>query len=838
MKIVNNDNQYSPTLIAKVAIEGADYYFDKLYDYIVPIEMKDEIFIGQRIIVPFGKGNKKKIGLILNIKEYGINELFPYFLEKGLAIKPVLNIIDKQKIISDEIIKIIFWLKKRTFCCYFDAYKLMVPSGYNIDLIMKYKINKTTLEKEYKNLNEDEIMLINILRSEADKKEKVSHLLIENLTQSQKLTLKKLINKNIISEREVFKRKIQDNKLVMVKLSENFGDLADNVELVSKLTQKQKKVVNFLKESESASLKEVLYMCGVTKAVLDNLINKNLIKYFEVEVYRTPYKAENGDVKQEIKLNIDQENILKKLVNLIDQNKPNMALIRGVTGSGKTLIFINLIKYVISQNKNVILLVPEISLTPQMIKTLEDYFGNLVAVLHSGLTLASRLDEWKRIKNGDAKIVLGTRSAIFAPFDNIGLIIMDEEQEASYKSESAPRYHTKDIAKLRALYNKTLFLMASATPSVLTYYQMKKNNFDIFKLDSRYSGKLPLISIVDMKKERQKGNNLFFSEELILAVEDNLSKNKQSIIFINRRGYNTFIRCEECGNVETCPNCSTALTYHKANNRLMCHYCGYSRDVIKRCSKCGSVYLRYSGAGTQKIEDQLEEIFPKARILRLDSDNTTNRFSYDTYFQKFLNHENDILIGTQMIAKGLNFPEVTLVGVIDADRSIYSSDYKGLERTYDIITQVIGRSGRSSDDGRAIIQTSSSENNIFNLIVNQRYEDFYNEEIFARKKLLYPPFCDMTVIGLIGSNENVIIKIGNEIFEFIKNLIFNEYKDVNIKMFGPVSEVISKINNKYRYKIFIKHKDDKRFRQMIDFILKSFMREKQKYGVNIFIDKI
>ncbi len=834
-----NSDKYDIIKTAQIAVDGTSYHFDKLYDYVVPVEKFHDVFVGQRVIVPFGKGNQKKQGLILSIKEYHKNNKPLCLTEKGIAIKPIADIIDKERIINHEMIKIIVWLKRHTFCCYFDAIRLVIPYGYNISLIKKYKLSDALSDEVFSRLSEDEKTLINIFETQLNSKNQLN-ITIESLTKNQQKILKMLISKNIIIEREIFKRKIKDSKSLMIKISNlDYIDQDKNC----KLTQKQQKVIDILKECESASVKEVIYFCGVTKSVLDKLTQKNITSYFEVERYRSPYgladNKKNFQSNTHIRLNSKQEEIFNNLKILIDDKKPNIALLRGVTGSGKTLIFINLIKYVISLNKSVILLVPEISLTPQMISLLEKNFGSLVAVIHSSLSLSERLDEWKRIKSEKAKIILGTRSAIFAPTENVGLIIMDEEQESSYKSENTPRYHARDIAKLRAFYNNALFLMASATPSISTYYNIKKNNFNIFELDQRYNNiSLPTISVVDMNKERQKDNLSFFSQELIDSIEETLTRKQQSIIFINRRGYNTIVRCDECGKVETCPNCSTALTYHKANNKMLCHYCGYIKDAVKKCVNCGSFYLRYLGTGTQKIETQLATIFPHAKILRLDSDTTMTKFSHDKYFQDFLDNKYDILIGTQMIAKGLNFPNVTLVGVIDADRSLYSNDYRGHERTYNLITQVIGRSGRGNVEGKAIIQTDSCDNNIFDLIVSQKYEEFYNQEILSRKKLVYPPFCNICAIGIVSNSEELVVKIGNQIFNMIKKLVSKDYQDVKIKMFGPVPEVISKINNKFRYKIFVKHKDNKRFRQLIHVVLTYISKQKQRLKVNVFIDKI
>lgn len=838
MEILKVEESITTKKIAKVAIEGITYSMDKLYSYILPKEFENNIFVGQRVVVPFGKGNKKKVGLVLAIDSCCGEKGKCYFTQKGLAIKPILQVIDKQNIITKEMVKIIYWLKEHTFCRYFDAFKVMVPSGLSVTLFTKYKVTKKLTDEVYNTLDDCGKLLIDGFKSVANNCSKMAcFTLEESLNKKQVICLKQLISEGLIVERNIFKRKINDQKSVMVKLAAGFLSNLSDVDIDYKLTLKQKKVVDFLLKAEVAAVKEVVYLCGVTKAVLDNLEKKDVITYFEQETFRTPYKTSSDVLYKEFDLNLEQKNILQKLIYLVTQNKPNISLLRGITGSGKTLIFISLIKYVISKNKQALLLVPEISLTPQMVNTLQQHFGSDIAVLHSGLTLSNRLDEWKRINNGEIKIVLGTRSAVFAPLKNIGVIIMDEEQEASYKSESAPRYNTKDVAKLRAVYNNALFLMASATPSVETYYYMKKNNFSILELNKRYNNVgLPEVSIVDMKKEHLNGNHSFFSEKLIMALEDNLLKNQQSIIFINRRGYNTIVKCSECGKVETCPNCSIALTYHKANNKLMCHYCGYVKDAVKKCTNCGSSYIQYGGVGTQKIEAQLEVVFPRAKILRLDSDTTVTRFAYDKYFKDFLEGKYQILIGTQMVAKGLNFPNVTLVGVIDGDQSIYSSDYKGIERTYDIITQVIGRSGRGKINGKAIVQTNAADNEIFELIANQKYDEFFNREILSRKRLIYPPFCNMSIIGIVGLNENTVLEVGNKIFKIITELIAVDFKDVPLTMFGPLPEMVLKVNGKFRYKIILKHKCNKRYRELIEVILSKAL--KFKGNVNIFVDKI
>ena len=830
----------SPNQIAKIAIDDTTYYFDKLYDYIIPIQLSNKILKGQRVLVPFGRGNQKRLGMVLDIEDYpdlsqkGIH----YFMPNGKAVKPIIKLIDIDPIINQEMINIIFWLKENTFCNYFEAVKIVIPSGLRFKISTKYEVNRSLAREIYGQLSPDQKLVIEHFGFKGpavETKGKYGDKSLFEVVSYDKIILEELISKGILIENDIFKRKIQDQKSLMVKLVDNI----ENTDQKYNLTSKQKAVKDFLLDIESASVKEIKYLCGVTQAVLDNLEKKGIIKYFELEIYRKPYENLNEKKYTDILLTEKQLDVFNKLKILLNKDEYKISLIHGVTGSGKTLIFIKIIQTVLSKGNEVIVLVPEISLIPQMVDALKGYFGDKVAVLHSGLTLSNRLDEWKRINDGRARIVLGTRSAIFSPLKNIGLIIMDEEQEMSYKSENSPRYHARDIAALRCVTHNALFLMASATPSIETYYRLKKRNLPILKLNERYNGSTKVdISIVDMRKEKEAGNETLFSRELIKAIAENISKNQQTIIFINRRGYNTIIKCCICGTVEICDNCSIAMTYHKTNKRLICHYCGYSKTAVKQCVNCGSNYIQYNGVGTQKIESQLESILPDSKILRMDSDTTIARFSHDRYFQDFADKKYDILIGTQMIAKGVNFPDVTLVGVIDADQSIYSNDYRGIEKTYNLITQVAGRSGRGNILGKAIIQTNCSDNDIFDIIVNGTYEDFFDQEIQVRKSLFYPPFCDLSTIGIVGYLEKDVISIGEKIFSLMKYYINKDFKDLPIKILGPIPDNIIKVNNKFRYKVIIKHKSSKRYKHLIHAILMNISKDIKDKNVRVFIDKI
>ncbi len=510
-------------------------------------------------------------------------------------------------------------------------------------------------------------------------------------------------------------------------------------------------------------------------------------------------------------------------------------LLFGVTGCGKTQVYLKLIDRVIEQGKDVIVLVPEIGLTSQALSIFHSRYGSKVAVIHSGLSLGERNDEYKRIDSGDAKIVVGTRSAVFAPVHNLGLIVMDEEQENTYKSERTPRYSAKDVANFRAKYNKALFLMTSATPSLESYSSAVSGKIRLFEIDERFgASKLPEVVTVDMKAEIKNGNRTPVSAKLKECLMETLDNGKQAILLINRRGYNTFIACTDCGNVITCPSCSISLTYHSYSNRLVCHYCGYTKRLDNKCPECSSENIRYSGYGTQRIEDELAALFPTAKILRMDADTTSSKFSHDKLFKAFKNHEYDILIGTQMVAKGLDFPDVTLVGVVNADNSLYDENYNSSERCFDLITQVIGRSGRRDEKGLAVIQTINPFNPTLEFAANQDYKSFYNNEISLRKAMIYPPYCDIYSASFVGENENTVALCAKAFFDILKEL--NADNRQKLIVLGPSPAKISKLNNQFRYRLSIKCKNSKKIRKLFNDILIRLCKIKEYKDIQISID--
>lgn len=631
-------------------------------------------------------------------------------------------------------------------------------------------------------------------------------------------------------------------RLMLPKGIDKIGDastktaslLIEKEEDLPKLTPKQKSVVDLLFDLGTASTSEICEFCSVGMTVLKNLEKYGVISVYDKEIYRNPYKDIKAGEQTEINLSDEQQNAFNTFNNLMN-NGGGSGLLYGVTGSGKTQVYLKLIDEALKNKKDVIVLVPEISLTPQALSIFHSRYGDKVAVLHSGLSLGERNDEYKRADRGEAKIVIGTRSAVFAPLHNLGLIIMDEEQENTYKSERTPKYNAKDVAAFRCKYNKALFLMISATPSIEVYSNALKGKYVLCELNSRFGGAcLPEVITVDMKQEMKNGNKSPISSKLKELICETLDNKKQVILLINRRGYNTFIACNDCGHVITCPNCSISLTYHSTNNRLTCHYCGYTKKLDNVCPECGGDNIRYSGYGTQRIEDELSYLFPDAKILRMDADTTSTKFSHEKLFNAFANHEYDIMIGTQMVAKGLDFDDVTLVGVVNADNSLYDENYNSSERTFDLITQVVGRSGRRDNSGKAVIQTINPYNQTLECAADQDYKTFYNNEIELRKLLIYPPYCDIISASFIGENESKTALCSKKFFEIL--IEQNDKYKQKIIVLGPSASKITKLNNNYRYRLSVKCKNSKSVRILFSETLKKLSKIKEYKDVSVTLD--
>lgn len=789
--------------VVSVAISDTSFGYDKRYKYIVPVEYEGKVFAGTRIIVPFGNGNRKRIALVLKVESCDGLDISKF--------KPIHSLIDNEPLLNAEMMDLLLWIREMTFCTYYEAFKTLIPSGLSVQFTDKYKICE--MNDNYDKLSEKaKALYCNLQRI------KTPGLLLDS---SDKNIIQELLNFSFIEENNTVKRKIKDETIKMVKLSDKYIDTPN----LFNISVKQKKIIDTLIECDSASIKEICYLCGVTTQLVNNMIKKGSLESYDYEIVNNPDVdvIENCD---DIILSDEQLVAFSGIKGLIDNQKPDVALLYGITGSGKTSVFIKLIEYVLSVGKTVIMMIPEISLTPQTVSKFQNLFGNEVAVMHSSLSLSQRLNEYKRIKQGNARIVIGTRSAVFAPLENIGLIVIDEEAEHTYKSESSPRYNAKEIAKKRCVTHNAVLLLASATPSIESFYYAKTNRYKLFELKQRYSGNnLPTTEIIDLQEEPLYGSSTAISEKLVDEINYNLEHKQQVILLLNRRGYHTYVSCCDCRKTFECPNCSIPLTYHKKSNRLVCHYCGYSKELVEKCDYCGGTHIKMTGLGTQKIEDEISNLFPDARILRMDADTTYSRYAYEKNFNAFKNCEYDIMVGTQMIAKGLDFPNVTLVGVLSVDNSLYAGDFRSYERTFSLITQVIGRCGRGDKEGRAVIQTYVPEHYVLNLAAMQNYEEFYEQEISLRKAMLYPPFCDTCLVGFSSTIENCVETASKCFILMIKNKIKDENCTIPLRVLGPSKGVYEKTNGKFRYRIIIKCKNNNQFRLFIkDLYIQTFKR--------------
>ncbi len=803
-------------LYALTSVDGVLPSFDKTYAYLLKPQDCD-VKPGMRVLVTFGNSNKPKMAIVT-----GITDIKP----DAKRIKSVMRAVDSEPIITEEMLKTALWIKERTFCTVYEAVKAMLPAGINYKTVVSYALNE---EATYQELSdEDEKKIVNFFLEKKRgfvEKEKICKALSVD---DESLAFKSLYEKKILFRNFDASRIVGDNMQRMVRISENDFEI--------KLSKKQELVVGLLEEVGTASVKEICYFTGVTSAVVNTLVSKKILEFYEKEVLRTPFSADE-ECRSEIVLSQKQYVAFDGLKKLLNSDKSFASLLYGVTGSGKTQVFLKLIDENVDNGKDTIVMVPEISLTPQTIRIFKRRYGKKIAVFHSALSMGERVDEYKRVKSGEAKIAIGTRSAVFAPFKNLGLVIMDEEQEHTYKSENNPRFHARDVAKFRCNEHNALLLLASATPSVESFANAKNGRYRLFSIDERYGKSvLPQVITVDLTKETRFGEKSVISERLSSELIDNFNNGHQSIILLNRRGYNTFVACKKCGKVVTCPNCSISMTYHAKNNKLMCHYCGYSAEKVIKCDSCSSDEMRFNGVGTQKIEEELKFILPDAKVLRMDADSTMSRFAYERNFESFGKGDFDIMVGTQMVAKGLDFENVTLVGIINADMQLYNDDFRSSERTFSLLTQVIGRAGRGNFRGKAVIQTFTPDNEIIKFAENQDYESFYDYEIKIRRMMVYPPYCDLCVIGFVGENEANVSVASRAFLQLLKEKTASDFKAEQMIVLGPVPLRVAKVSNKYRYRLILKCHNTKTFRNMVKSLIEEFDEKSKKLNVSVYTD--
>ncbi len=813
-------------LVAQVAVEQTTFRFDRLYSYDAQT-VSDGIACGCRVLVPFGKGDRHRQGIVMQL--HTLPE------DACTAFKPITEVLDRQPLLDERLLDLALFLKDRTFCTVFDAVRTMVPAG----LCMHVKpVYTPVLSQDVSGLTDEQRQLYTLACSLTEKHpDGIPSDTLLRLAGMQSVSAlpETLVKKGLLVRNEEAYRRASDATQRMVRLTFSEEE-RDETEKQHRLTQKQKQVIDLLCMAGTASVKEVCYLSSVTTAVTDALVKKGIAEYYERETLRTPHTTAAETDRRPILLNDAQQTAFDELYARYAEPRPACALLYGVTGSGKTQVYMALIDRVLQDGKQVIVLVPEISLTPQTVGLFTARYGNRVAVLHSGLSMGERMDEYKRIRRGDARVVVGTRSAVFAPCAELGLIVMDEEQEHTYKSESSPRYHARQVAKFRVTQHNALLLLTSATPSVESYYAATIGRYSLHTLPSRYGeAALPTVQTVDMRLEDVESE--LFSGSLTEQIDACLQQHRQAVLLLNRRGYQTTVSCRNCGEVLLCPSCSIPMTYHRANGQLMCHYCGHTRPAAHHCPSCGSDKMRYTGQGTQKIEEQLETLFPTARILRMDADAASSRYAYEEKLSAFAKGEYDILIGTQMVAKGLDFPNVALVGVLSADRALYEGDFRAYEKAFALFTQVVGRAGRREQTGKAVLQTTVPDHPVIRLASEQNYPAFYENELAVRRTLNYPPFADLCMFGLCGADEAAVAQAAKRLLGMLGKAVSQPpYDTLPIIALDPTPATVLRVAGKYRYKLLIKCKNTTATRQMIAQLLTDFADDGANRGITVYAD--
>ena len=809
----------SATTVVHIAVEQATFSFDKLYSYLWPDTLGNPQ-VGVRVLVPFGGGNRTRQGLVMDCVQQ----------EQTAGLKSVSSVMDEQPLLSPEMVALARFMQERTFCTLFDAVRAMLPTGLYLQVkpVLRPAVDIPADVLETLTPNERQILaFVSKCPGGADQETLLRRLGMEEDAPA----LHHLLEMNVLVRGVDAFRHTGDATVRTVRLLPRDPDAE-----MPKLTEKQQAVLSLLEDIGAASVKEVCYFSGVTPAVVNALAQKGLVQIYDAEVLRTPYDvSEPPPPIVSRALNDEQQQAYDRLLELYTAHQPHAALLYGVTGSGKTSVYMNLIDRVLEDGRQVIVLVPEISLTPQMMSLFLQKYGRRVAVLHSSLAIGERMDEWKRIKRGEARIVVGTRSAVFAPCDELGLIVMDEEQEHTYKSESTPRYHARDVARFRCAHHNALLMMTSATPSVESYYAAKSGRYTLLELTRRYGDvQLPQVEVVDLRAE-VVGESVL-GPTLLDRMQACLDNEQQVILLLNRRGYHTHVSCRSCGQVVTCPSCSISLTYHRANNRLMCHYCGHSQPVPKRCPTCDSDKIRFCGLGTQLVEDELAQLFPDVPVLRMDTDTTMSRTSYEEKFRDFAEGKYRIMIGTQMVAKGLDFPNVGLVGVLSADQSLYGDDYRSYETTFALLTQVIGRAGRRSEQGLAVVQTYTPDNPVIELAAEQNYTDFFGLEIASRKMMHYPPYADLFLFGFTGLQEQRVRQASRRMLELLRAAAVGEHSDLPMIALDPTPAAVVKVAGKYRYKMLVKARNTKRMRDLVRQLMHTLNSDPAARGVTVYVD--
>ncbi len=806
-------------MVAKIAVSAATFAIDKPYSYWAPEGM--DLQSGMRVEVPFGRSNKHCEGVVLSVEE-GSPE----------GLKPIAQVLDDRPVLSATMLKLAGFMRQRYFCTLYDAVRAMLPGGLGFRTQEHYALteDRSWKDKTIRKAGARELLtLLEELGGQSSGEPLRQAIECEDVFQD---AVRYLLQKKWITARQDFHRRTGDKQEQVASLASSVEEAMEYANRRPKSSAMQAAVLKMLCDLGRVSVKELCYFTGASKATVRRLRDLGYVRLEEREVLRCR-QIRPAQVDTRLQLNPEQQQAFAGLREQMLAPEPGVALLYGVTGSGKTSVYLKLISACLETGRTAMLLVPEIALTPQLLGILAAHFGEQVAVLHSSLPATERYDQWKRVRDGDAKVVVGTRSAVFAPCIDPGLMILDEEQEHSYKSENAPRYHAREIAMWRGLKQRALVVLGSATPSVETMYHAVRGTIRMYRLNSRYNCRaLPQVELVDMKQELQEGNDSLISQSLQCAIRETADAGKQTILLLNRRGNSRALVCVDCREAPECPRCSARLTYHSANERMICHYCGFSRPVPQRC-RCGGP-LKKIGIGTQKAQQELNALFPDLEVLRMDTDTVSAVNSHEKLLERFRQEKIPILVGTQMVAKGLDMPEVTLVGVLDGDLGLYTGDYRAAETTFNMLTQVVGRAGRGQTPGRALIQTMVPEHEVIRLAAAQDHQGFFDLEIRLRQMQQLPPFGDVVSVTFTGQDEGRLLRGAEKFRDSLGQHLRNNGK--NCTVLGPAPCPVPKINYNFRYQLTLGCHLDPQIRELVAHLLRQFAKDGANRGISVFAD--
>ncbi len=810
-------------MIAKIAVAAANFAIDKPYSYRIPMGMTLEP--GIRVQVPFGRSNRPTQGVVLSVEP-----------ADGAELKPVTVCLDDSPVLSDIMLHLAAFLRQRYFCTFFDAARAMLPAGFWFQTRDTYTLTEDRSWQDKEPRNAVAVTLLETLLEMGGKADGETLRRTAGSEEAFEKAAQYLLGKKWIYTERAFLRRTGDKTERIATLAASSEEAMAYAVSRPKSAAMQRAVLELMCSVGSASVKEICYYTGANAATVKRLAQLGYLELSEREVLRC-HKIVPATVNTDLELSDGQQEAFEGLRTQLDRDDPGAALLYGVTGSGKTAVYIRLIRHVLEKNQQAMLLVPEIALTPQLLGLMAAHFGDRVAVLHSSLPAAQRYDHFKRVRSGEATVIVGTRSAVFAPCPNPGLIIVDEEQEHSYRSENSPRYDAREVALWRGVKEKALVLFGSATPCVETMYYAKTGRYQLYTLDKRYNGKpLPKVEVVDMQEELKNGNDLSVSHALREAIGHTAEAGRQSILFLNRRGNSRALVCVDCREAPECPRCNARLTYHSANERLMCHYCGYSQRVWQRCNKCGGP-LKPVGTGTQKVQQELYDLFPGMAVERMDADTVSAANTHEQILDRFREEKTPVLVGTQMVAKGLNLANVTLVGVLDADLGLYADSYRAAETTFNMLTQVVGRAGRGDAEGKAMIQTMLPEHRVITLAAAQDYDSFYEMELQLRKTQQCPPFGDIATVTFTGQDEGRLLRGAEKFRDSLRQCLQQpEYSKTQCTVLGPAPCAVPKINYNYRYRLTLRCSMDKELRLLLAHLLRQFSMDRQNRGVSAFVD--